>query len=466
MQKLVLSLGGLALLAGCAIGPDYVPVDPVPTDAFAYATANDMLAWQPVVPIDESGAGQWWLLFNDAQLNQWLQQLAGANADLAQAEARYRQAQAALGQARAEWWPTIGTAASGQRSGSGQGATTNQYNLNGTVSWEPDVWGRIRRAVESSDANVSASAADVLALRLSLESTFAQSYFQAKNVRAAQHLYDQTIVAYERSLQMTEQRLAVGMVSPADVASAQAQLENARLQRLALDRQWGQLRNAMAVLLGQAPVAFDLQVAADFFALPAVPTGLPAQVLLQRPDVAAAERRVAAANAQIGVAKAAWLPNLTLSAQGGYRSGSWADWISAPARFWSLGPALALTIFDGGARAARVDAAVASYDAQAAAYKQTVLNALREVEDNLVQWHGLNQELTNQQRALDASRRSLQLTRNQYEAGLIDYLSVVQVETNTLAAERAMLSLQSQLFISATQLITSLGGRWQNADQD
>lgn len=250
------------------------------------------------------------------------------------------------------------------------------------------------------------------------------------------------------------------MVSVADVAAAQSQLENARVQRLALDRQWGQLRNAMAVLLGRVPSHFALQADAVFSALPSVPVGLPVQLLLQRPDVAAAEQRMAAANAQIGVAKAAWLPNLSLSAQGGYRSGSWSDWISVPARFWSLGPALALSIFDGGARTARVNEAMAAYDAQAAAYKQTVLEAVREVEDALVQWHGLHKELTNQQRALDAARVSLQLTRNQYEAGLIDYLSVVQVETNALNAERAMLSLQSELFIAATKLMTALGGQW------
>lgn len=460
MQKIISSLIGLGLLTGCAIGPNYVAVNPVPTETFAHASASDMSAWQPVVPVDASGASQWWLLFNDPQLDQWLTQLTTANADIAQAEARYRQASASLQQARSELLPIVSSQASAQRSGAGQMSPSNQYNLNASISWELDLWGRVRRAIESSDANVAASAADLLALRLSLESTFAQSYFQAKNVRAAQQLYDQTITAYERSLQITQQRLAVGMVSPADVASAEAQLENARLQRLALDRQWGQLTNAMAVLLGQAPSAFAFTVDGVFSALPTVPVALPAQVLLQRPDVAAAERRVAAANAQIGVAQSAWLPALGLSAQGGYRSGSWADWISAPARFWSLGPALALTLFDGGARTARINETIAAYDAQAAAYKKTVLEALREVEDSLVQWHGLHKELTNQQRALDAARRSLQLTRNQYEAGLIDYLSVVQVEANALSAERAMLSLQSNLFMAATQLITSLGGRW------
>lgn len=460
MKKWVVFLCGLGLLTGCAVGPDYVRPDVNIGDRYANATQMDQMAWQPVLPIDEHGAGQWWRLFNDPQLDLWIAQLHAANLNLAQAESRYRQAQASLEQATSGFFPTLNSQGSGQRSGSGQADPQNQYNLNATVNWEPDLWGRVRRSVESSDASLAASAADILATRLSLESTFIQSYFYAKNVLAAQQLYDQTIAAYERSLKTNQDRLSVGMVSAADVATAQAQLENARTQRLALNRQWGELRNAMAVLLGQPPVAFDLKVDPFLGALPSVPTGLPVQLLLRRPDVAAAERRVAAANAQIGVAKAAWLPNLTLSAQGGYRSGSWADWISAPARFWSLGPTLALAIFDGGARSAKVNETIATYDLQAASYKQIVLDALREVEDNLVQWHGLQLELTTQQRALDAARQSLQLTRNQFDAGLIDYLSVVQVETNALSAERAMLSLQNDLFITATKLIASLGGRW------
>lgn len=450
---------GVIILAGCAVGPDYVRPNIDVNDEYAHSLAADRSAWVPATPLGQA-TDQWWQRFNDDQLAHWIQELFEHNQNLAQAEARYRQAQAALGQARAGLFPTLDMGASGQRAGSGQSAPTNQYNLNASVSWELDVWGRVRRSVEANQANLAASQADLAATRLSLASTFAQSYFQAKYVRAAQQLYDQTIAAYERSLAMNQQRLAVGMVSVADVAAAQSQLENARVQRLALDRQWGQLRNAMAVLLGRVPSHFALQADAVFSALPSVPVGLPVQLLLQRPDVAAAEQRMAAANAQIGVAKAAWLPNLSLSAQGGYRSGSWSDWISVPARFWSLGPALALSIFDGGARTARVNEAMAAYDAQAAAYKQTVLEAVREVEDALVQWHGLHKELTNQQRALDAARVSLQLTRNQYEAGLIDYLSVVQVETNALNAERAMLSLQSELFIAATKLMTALGGQW------
>lgn len=465
MQKLMRFFGGFLLLialAACTVGPDYQrPFIDIGTEfANAQPTETQSSDWLPVTPLDAMGASQWWLIFNDPQLDQWLPELHATNANLAQAEARYRQAQAALGQARSALFPTLTGNTSQQRSGSGQARPQDQYNLSASAQWEVDLWGRVRRSVEASDANLAASAADLLATRLSLESTFVQSYFQAKNVLAAQQLYDRTIAAYERSLQTNKNRFAVGLVSAADVASSQSQLDNARTQRLALDRQWGQLRNAMAVLIGKAPSAFDLQVDQMTHFLPPVPVGLPAQLLLQRPDVAAAERRMAAANAQIGVAKSAWLPNLTLSAQGGYRGGSWADWISAPARFWSLGPALALAIFDGGARTARINEALAGYDLQAASYKQTVLEALREVEDNLVQWHGLQRELLSQQSALAAALESLRLTRNQFDAGLIDYLAVVQVETNALSTERALLSLQNDLFITVTKLIAALGGRW------
>lgn len=453
----VLSVG---ILAGCAVGPDYEPVQTPLSATYANASAFENEAWVPIghtqVPLEQP----WWQLFQDPQLNRWLQELGQANLDLEQAEARYRQANASLRQAQAGFFPTLGTQVSGQRSGSGQSSPADQYNLSANVSWEPDVWGRVRRSVEAGSAQQAASAADIAAMRLSLESTFTQSYFQAKNVRAAQLLYERTLEAYERSLRITQNRLQVGMVSVADEAAAQSQLENARTQAFALERQWSQLRNAMAVLLGKAPADFELQADEQWGVLPQVPVGVPAQLLTRRPDVMAAERRMAAANAQIGVATAAWFPNLTLSAQGGYRSGSWSDWISAPARFWSLGPALALTVFDGGARSARIREAEASYDLQAAAYKSVVLDALREVEDALVQWHGLQRERQSQERAVEAARRSLTLTRNQYEAGLVDYLSVVQVEASTLSAERALLSLQSELYISSVRLLTALGGRW------
>lgn len=460
MKKWALTLVSAIVLTGCAVGPDYKTVPTPLSQEYANAAAFQDEAWVQVDSSQIPPAQPWWQLFEDALLNQWITELHQANLDLVQAEARYRQAQASLQQAQAGFFPTLGTQASGQRSGSGQASPSNQYSLSANASWEVDLWGRVRRSVESGRAQEEASAADLDAVRLSLEATLAQSYFQAKNVRAAQGLYQRTLVAYERGLLITQNRYEAGLVSVADVAAAQTQLENARTQLIALERQWLLLRNAMAVLLGKAPADFELIADAQWGLLPQVPVGVPAQLLINRPDVVAAERRVVAANAQIGVATAAWFPNLTLSAQGGYRSGSWSDWLSAPARFWSLGPALALTLFDGGARSARIQEAEAAYDAQAATYKKVVLDALREVEDALVQWHGIQRELQSQERAVAAAQRSLTLTRNQYDAGLVDYLSVVQVESSTLAAERALISLQSELYISSVQLITALGGRW------
>lgn len=460
MKKWAWVLLSVGALTGCAVGPDYHAVETPLSVDYAHRAQTMDAAW---VQIDTAVAPEpqpWWQLFHEPTLSYWMMQLHTANLDLEQAEARYRQAQASLQQAQAGFFPTVSSQASSQRSGSGQTSPSDQHTLSANVSWEVDLWGRVRRSVEAGTAQQQASAADLNAVRLSLESTLAQSYFQAKSIRANQALYEQTIAAYERSLQMTRNRLDAGLVSTADVAAAETQLENARTQALALERQWSLLRNTMAVLLGKAPAEFDLTAEADLGVLPTVPLGLPAQLLVRRPDIVAAERRVAAANAQIGVATAAWFPNLTLSAQGGYRSGSWSDWISAPARFWSLGPALALTLFDGGARSARIREAEAAYDVQAATYKKTALEALREVEDALVEAHGLRQELSSQERVVAAAQQSLQLTRNQYEAGLIDYLSVVQVETNALSAQRALLNLQSELYISSVRLITALGGRW------
>jgi NodT family efflux transporter outer membrane factor (OMF) lipoprotein len=402
--------------------------------------------------------------------------LQTSNLNILQAEAQYRQAQALLQSARSGFFPVAGTSASATRSGSGSNggngsigagsfggdSSNNQYTLTGSVSWEPDLWGRVRRTVESSRAGLQASAADVATMRLSMQSTLAQTYFQLRVVDAEQRLLQQTVDAYARSLTITTNRYQAGIAAQADVAVSRTQLENTRTQRLALEWQRAQLEHAIAVLLGQPPSSFDLDSADVLGTVPVIPVGLPSQLLQRRPDVAAAERRAAEANAQIGVAEAAWFPDLTLSAQAGYRSGQWAQWLSAPASFWALGPALALTIFDGGARQAQVEQARAAFDVQAVGYRQTVLTALREVEDFLVQLYVLGQEQVTQGRALDAARESLRLTQNQYEAGLIDYLSVVQVQTTALSTERAALQLTADRLVASVQLIAALGGGWEN----
>lgn len=480
-----LGISVLALmLTACAMGPDYQrPAIDVGDTYKEMDRAQPMdgaqvnSGWVRAQPADSLMPGDWWTLFNDPVLSGLMATLQTANLDIAQAEAQYRQAQALLQSTRSGLFPTLGSSASATRSGSGGGTAGggdfgdgsfspgsrvgNQYSVSGNVSWEPDVWGRVRRSVEASQAGLEASAADVAATRLSMQSTLAQTYFRLRVMDAEQRLLAQTVQAYERSLQMTQNRYEAGVAAQADVEVSRTQLENTRTQLLALDWQRAQLEHAIAVLTGQAPSSFTLGSTTRAAAVPAIPVALPSQLLQRRPDVAAAERRTAEANARIGVAQAAWFPDLTLSAQAGFRSGQWAQWLTAPASFWSLGPALALTIFDGGAREAQLQEARAGYDAQAAAYRQTVLTALREVEDYLVQLHVLGQEQVTQGRALAAARASLRLTQNQFEAGLIDYLSVVQVETTALSTERAALSLTADRLVASVQLIAALGGGWQ-----
>jgi len=476
-----------ALLSACAVGPDYrrpaldvgaayketgVALD----GAAAVAGENKAInaGWVLARPDDSALRGDWWALYDDPVLSSLMERLMSGNLDIVQAQAQYRQAQAALKSSRSEFFPTIGTSASVTRSGSGSGSASgssgsgysgdgnvgNQYSLSGSVSWEVDLWGRVRRSVEASQSGLQASAADVATVRLSMASTLAQTYFNLRAADAELRLLQQTVQAYDRSLTTTRNRYDAGVAGQVDVESARTQLENARVQLEAAQSDRAQLEHAIAVLLGVPPASFSLPETHVLVAVPQIPVGLPAQLLQRRPDVAAAERRAAQANAEIGVAQAAWFPDLTLSAQGGFRSGEFAQWLTAPARFWSLGPALALTIFDGGARSAQVEQARAAYDAQAAAYRQSVLTALREVEDYLVALSALAREQLAQDRALEAARTTLRLTQNQYDAGLIDYLSVVQVQTTALSAERSALQMQASRLVASVQLIAALGGGW------
>jgi len=407
-------------LAACAAGPDYVA--PTQDMGTHYRAAQ---GWTPSdEALSVSLRTDWWTLYDDATLTAMMQSLQRENLTIRQAEARYRQALAGLQVTQSDAVPSV-TATSGvTRTGSGTLAATTQYNVSTSVAWEADVWGRIRRTIQADEASVQASAADMAAVTLSMQSTLAQTYFRLRALDIERHLYAQTLSAYERSLRMTENRHAAGVAAPAEVAVARTQLENARVQHLTLLRQRAALEHAIAVLLGQPPSARTLDVQASLAAVPDIPIGLPSALLLRRPDVVAAERRVAQANARIGVAQAAWFPSLTLTAQGGYRSGSWSQWLTAPAQFWSLGPALALALLDGSARQGRIEEARATHDLQTAAWRQTALTALQEVEDSLTQLRSLSQEQHVQARALDAARESLRLTTNQYEAGLIDYLSV------------------------------------------
>lgn len=458
-----------ALLGACAVGPDYQR--PALDVGEAYKEGQGEVAgWKPAQPRDDAERGAWWKVYDDPTLNGLLDRLNASNQTIAQAEANYRQALGLVRGARSGFYPTVGAGAAMTRAGGGSGQSgsssssngyvSNQYSLTGSVSWEVDVWGRVRRSVESSEASAAASLADLGATRLSAQAALAQTYLQLRVLDEQKRLLDATVAAYEKSLQLTQNRYAVGVAGQADVAVARTQVESTRAQSIDLDWQRGQYEHAIAVLMGQAPSQFSLPPAVFALRLPQIPVGLPSELLERRPDVAAAERRAAAANAQIGVAQAAWFPSLILSADGGFRNGEFAELLTAPARFWSLGPALALTIFDGGAREAQVEQARASYDSQAAAYRQAALTGLREVEDYLIQLRVMEQEQIVQRRALESARESLRLIQNQYKAGLVDYLSVAVVDATALNSERNALSLLGNRLIASVNLIVALGGGW------
>lgn len=476
LSRSAATLALCALLGACAVGPDYQRPELDVGASYKEAQGQQQVeGWKPAQPRDEADRGKWWLVYGDDTLNALVERLNTSNQTIAQAEANYRQALGLVRAARAGFYPTVGASAGMSRAGVGNGSSSsssngsnvsNQYSVTGSVSWEVDVWGRVRRSTESSEASAAASLADLGATRLSAQAALVQTYFQLRVLDEQKRLLDATVAAYERSLKLTQNRYEVGVAGQADVAVARTQVESTRAQSIDLDWQRGQYEHAIAVLMGQAPSHFSLAPSVFTLQLPQIPVGLPSELLERRPDIAAAERRAAAANAQIGVAQAAWFPSLILSADGGFRNGQFADLLTAPARFWSLGPALALTIFDGGARAAQVEQARASYDSQAAAYRQAALVGLREVEDYLIQLRVMEQEQIVQRRALESARESLRLIQNQYQAGLVDYLSVAVVDATALNSERNAISLLGTRLVASVNLIVALGGGWEGTSQE
>jgi NodT family efflux transporter outer membrane factor (OMF) lipoprotein len=471
-RAMALALAGL-LLGGCAIGPDYKrPEQSVPAQ-FKHAEG-----WTLASPADLEQRGRWWELYGDATLNDLQLRLEQSNQTLAQSVAQYRQAQALARGARASFFPSVtanaGKTRSGQGGGdstvrlsdgstvtsSGGGGVSKSYDTSLGVNWEIDLWGKLRRQLESDTANMQASAADLAAARLSLQSELAQNYLQLRVLDAQKRLLDATIAAYQRALTLTENQYRAGIVTRADVAQATTQLKSTQAQAIDLRYQRAQLENAIAVLVGVPPAEFSLAEVDGLPRLPSVPALLPSQLLERRPDVASAERNVMAANARIGVAKAAWFPSLSLSAAGGYRSGSLQDWITTPNRFWSIGPEFAMTLFDAGLIRSQVDQAEAAYDQTVATYRQTVLDSFREAEDYMVQLDVLEEESGVQQEALDAAREALRLVTNQYRAGTVDYTSVVTSQATALSNERTLLTLMGTRLTASVQLIAALGGGW------
>ncbi|KVL00354.1 efflux transporter outer membrane subunit [Burkholderia ubonensis] len=460
------------LLAGCAVGPDYHrPDTPMPA-AFKEAPAG----WKVAQPADGADRGAWWRVYGDPQLDALIGKLNASNQTIAQSAAAYRQARALVAEARAAYFPTVGLTASGSRSrspraslssgssssfgGGSSGSIGNSYSVGLDASWEPDLWGKVSRTVGAQRAGEAAAAADLANARLSQQATLAQTYFQLRTADTLQMLLDDTVASYARSLQLTQNRYAQGVAARADVIQAQTQLQSAQAAAIDNGVARAQYEHAIATLIGEPASTFSLPPLPLTAEPPVTPVGVPSALLERRPDIAAAERRAAAANEQIGVAISAFFPTLTLSAQGGVQSSVWSNLFTLPARFWTVGPQLAATLFDAGLRAAQTEAARATYDQDVAAYRLSVLTAFQDVEDNLASQRILAQEIDVQRQAVDSAEHALAIVTNQYKAGTVDYLNVLTAQTTAFSAHQKLATIAGQRMVSSVGLVKALGGGW------
>jgi NodT family efflux transporter outer membrane factor (OMF) lipoprotein len=437
---------------------------PAPT-APAFKEAGD---WKPAQPNDAVSRGKWWEIFDDAKLNALADQVNISNENVRVAEARLRQAEALVEQSRSGLWPTLALGASFTRSRSpvvigtsgNAPVPTNVYNLPLTATWAPDLWGSVRRTIEGNVANAQTSAANLANARLLAQSQLAIDYFQLRVLDARKRLLDETVAAYQKSLDLTRNRYNAGVAARVELVQAEAQLKSAQAQAIDVGVQRAQMEHAIAILMGKPPAELSIAPENVALAIPAIPPGIPSQLLERRPDIAAAERQMAAANAQIGVAQAAYFPSLTISAQTGFRANSPPDWLMAPSRYWSVGATLAETLFDAGARRAVSKQAQAAYDANVSTYRQTVLTAFQQVEDNLAALRILEQEAATQAEAVQSARLSTELTLNQYKAGTVNYLNVVIVQAAQFNNEATAVNLLGQRLVAAVTLVQALGGGW------
>jgi NodT family efflux transporter outer membrane factor (OMF) lipoprotein len=472
------------LLAGCAIGPQYVrpaadvptaykegrapgaaPVSPVSTTR----QAPPVPGWVSAQPNDAVLRGAWWKVFGDDELDALEDRVDAANQNVQIALAQLRQARATVDVARSSYFPTVVAGATANESLTSAnvqyravaGHTLPDYAIPMGASWEPDLWDRIGHSVESSRENVQASLADLQGVRLGLHAELATDYFNLRGLDAEKDLLDRTLVAYQQALELTNNRFQGAIASQSDVAQAQTQLQTAQVQDIDVGVLRAQYEHAIATLTGQPASTFSLPVNPQSWSAPRIPAGLPSELLQRRPDIAAAERRMAAANAQIGVAQAAFFPELTLSGSVGLESSRFATLLSGPSLFWALGPQLAVTLFDGGLRRAQVHQAQAQYDAVVATYRETVLAAFQEVEDNLAAVRILQQEAVKQDEATHSADLSLQLAMNRYKTGIVGYLDVVSAQEIDLNNERAQVDLTRRQADASVALIKALGGGWQ-----
>jgi len=470
-QILGVSLLGLFLFKSCDKAPKYktpsvatpAAYKEIPPDFF-----KETKDWKFAKPNDGVIRGKWWEMFNDTQLNGLEEQLNSANQNIALADANFRAARALVKESRSQYFPTVTTSpsiiASRQSSATRSNFSAGRVNVNYTLpfdaTWEPDFWGRIRNTVVASASEAQASAADLQNVRLSVEAELAFDYYQLRALDAEKRLLDSTIEAYQQQLELTRVRFQTGIVSDEDVAQAETQLKTTQAQATDLGIARAQFEHAIAVLTGQPASTFSLPNAPLAAQPPAVPVGLPSQLLERRPDIAAAERRVAEANAEIGVTKAAFYPSLTLGATGGFESTSIASWFTWPARFFSLGPTLSQTLFDKGRRRAATEVAFAQYDATVASYRQAVLTSFQEVEDNLAALRILTRELEEQNDAVASAQRALSVSTERYKSGIDSYLNVITAQTTLLNNQRTAVNLQMQQMTASVELVKALGGGW------
>ncbi|MES2070851.1 MAG: efflux transporter outer membrane subunit [Pseudomonadota bacterium] len=461
------------LLSACAVGPDYQR--PAAAAPAAYKEGQD---WVPAAPADALDRGTWWTLFNDPTLDELEAAVEVSNQNVAVAVAAYEQARALVREQRASLFPVVSLDGGATRSGSGgssssgsSGAsgstgtasgsrTSNNYQLSIGGSWEPDVWDKLGRTVNNASASSQASAADLASAKLSAQGELAINYFSLRQTDAQKSLLADTITGYQRSLQITQNRYDAGVATKSDVLQAQTQLANAQADEVGLVRQRAQLEHAIAVLVGKAPGDFSLAPAAWKASIPEVPVGIPSLLLQRRPDIAAAERRVAAANEQIGIAQSAFYPNLKLNASYGYGASRVADLFSTSANVWSLGLSAAQTLFDAGATRARVEGAQAAYQQTVARYRQTVLTAFQDVEDQLAATRVLAQQQELRRQASQAADQVEQQALNRYRQGQISYTDVVTAQATALSARRALVQSQADRQTTAISLIQALGGGW------
>ncbi len=461
-MKKILVIGCILLLSACAVGPDYKQ-PPLATPAQFKENHGWVQTGSAALP------GPWWTIYNDPLLNTLEPRVALANQSLRVSFYTYQQTLALTDAAVAAELPTLGASVSSSRTSSGNISTTTGAATTTTVagktvsltaSWVPDLWGKVRRQVESDRAASAASLDTLHSAQLSLQATLAQDYFLIRQLDSQTSLAAETVAGYEKFLTITQNRYAAGVVTQADVAQAQSQLATAKVQHATFGVQRAQLEHAIAVIIGEVPSSFSLTVTPGIPEPQAIPAGLPSQLLLRRPDLQAAERQVAAANAQIGVAKSAWFPALTLSGQRGWRGPTFTNLLSAPNIFWSLGPSVAETLFDGGLRSAQVAQSRGGYQAAVAQYRQLGLQALQQVEDQLAATAILADEADLQKQAVSAADRSLRLTTDQYKAGTVSYLNVVTAQTAAYSARNAALLIAGQRLAASVALIQSLGGGW------